>query len=63
MSYWLVFIYTGIIFYYINFMIGKIRKYFEYSIFLLINIFFSSSGFSALFILGASAYLGNKDIV
>lgn len=44
----------------INFMTGKIRKYFEYSIFLLINIFFSSSGFSALFILGASAYLGNK---
>jgi hypothetical protein len=41
-------------------MTSKIRKYFEYSIFLLINIFFSSSGFSALFILGASAYLGNK---
>jgi len=41
-------------------MTGKIRKYFEYGIFLLINIFFSSSGISALFILGASAYLGNK---
>ena len=41
-------------------MIGKIRKYFECGIFLLINIFFSSSGFSALLILGVSAYLGNK---
>ena len=41
-------------------MTSKIRKYFEYSIFLLINIIFSSSGFSALFILSVSAYLGNK---